>query len=115
MAMIRNILFPLDFSPRSLGAVPFVEAMAKRFQARLTIRNVVERFTYPGMIEPGASIYVEPEELRTESQTRLDAAFEDECVDVPSTRIAVVRVPASEITSYCHQIGVGVSIIVKHR
>jgi len=38
----RHILFPVDFSPRCYGAVPFVKAFAARYKAALTLVHVVE-------------------------------------------------------------------------
>jgi len=36
----RHILFPVDFSPRCYGAVPFVRALAARYKAALTLVHV---------------------------------------------------------------------------
>ena len=38
----RHILFPVDFSPRCYGAVPFVRALATRYKAAVTLVHVVE-------------------------------------------------------------------------
>jgi nucleotide-binding universal stress UspA family protein len=43
---IQKILFPVDFSDRSRGAVNFVEEFVGRFQAELTLLHIVEPFTY---------------------------------------------------------------------
>lgn len=38
----HHILFPVDFSPRCYGAVPFVKAFAARYGAAVTLVHVVE-------------------------------------------------------------------------
>ena len=49
MLAIKHILFPLDFSDRCCGAVPFVEAMASRYGAKITLISVARPFWYAGM------------------------------------------------------------------
>ena len=39
---VRHILFPTDFSPRCEAMVPLVTALARRFDAKVTILHVVE-------------------------------------------------------------------------
>src|SRR5215472_13840313 len=51
---IRKILFPVDFSDRSRGAVNFVEAFVGRLQAELTLLHVVTPFTYNDTIDKEA-------------------------------------------------------------
>lgn len=46
MFQLKRILFPVDFSPRSLGAAAYVEALAGRFQAELILLHVVEPANY---------------------------------------------------------------------
>jgi hypothetical protein len=40
MLAIRHILFPIDFSDRCCGAAPFVQALATRFGAKVTLISV---------------------------------------------------------------------------
>jgi hypothetical protein len=40
MLAIKHILFPIDFSERCCGAVPFVETLATRFGAKITLLSV---------------------------------------------------------------------------
>ncbi|MEO8051443.1 MAG: universal stress protein [Acidobacteriota bacterium] len=46
MFQVKKILFPVDFSEACLGASRFVEAFAGRFQAELTLLNVVDLAAY---------------------------------------------------------------------
>lgn len=59
MLAIRKILFPIDFSDRSAGAAHFVEAMAGRFQAEVTMLHVIEPNDYVfGPMEFGSAMVV---------------------------------------------------------
>lgn len=46
MFPIKRILFPVDFSARSRGAGVYVEALAGRFDAEITLLHVIEPPTY---------------------------------------------------------------------
>ena len=52
MLEIKHILFPIDFSERTCGAAPFVNAMAKRFHADVTLLNVANPIPYIGLEAP---------------------------------------------------------------
>src|SRR5258708_20180031 len=41
MKSFRHILFPVDFSDRCRSVRPFVQTLAERFQAKLTLLHVV--------------------------------------------------------------------------
>jgi nucleotide-binding universal stress UspA family protein len=47
----KKILFPVDFSERSVGASRFVEALAGRFDAELVLLHVAELVPYYGLPE----------------------------------------------------------------
>jgi Universal stress protein family len=53
MLNLRHILFPVDFSERSHGAAPFVTAMAKRFDANVTLLHVFSTVNYQAGFEAG--------------------------------------------------------------
>ena len=40
MTTIKHLLFPIDFSDRCCAAVPFIEAMANRYGAKITLISV---------------------------------------------------------------------------
>jgi nucleotide-binding universal stress UspA family protein len=63
MSEIREILFPIDFSERSIAAVPHVRSWATRFSAEVAALHVVDPehyFTRPDPDDPRMS-----EELAT--------------------------------------------------
>src|SRR5450432_2539185 len=41
MALFRQIIYPVDFSPRCLSVRPFVAAMAQRMQAPITLMHSI--------------------------------------------------------------------------
>jgi nucleotide-binding universal stress UspA family protein len=55
MAFIEKILFPVDFSPASVAAVPFVRRFASILSAQVTLLHVVKPFDYSSF-----ELYVRP-------------------------------------------------------
>src|SRR5436305_13425426 len=55
MLNLRQILFPVDFSERSMDAAPFVVSIAKRFDADVMLLHAIERmeFRSVGMMDGG--------------------------------------------------------------
>ena len=53
MLTIKHILFPIDFSERTCGAVPFVSAMASRFGAHITLMSVMSPIPFGGWKQSG--------------------------------------------------------------
>ena len=56
MTGFRHILLPIDFSDRCCAAVPFVEAMASHYLAKITLISVVQPMYYAGMGDPSGPI-----------------------------------------------------------
>jgi nucleotide-binding universal stress UspA family protein len=52
---LRQIVYATDFSPESLAAAPFATSLAQEFQTKLTLLNVIEKYTdmdrQPGPID----------------------------------------------------------------
>lgn len=42
---LRQIVYATDFSPESLAAAPFATSLAQEFQTKLTLLNVIEKYT----------------------------------------------------------------------
>ena len=42
---LRQIVYATDFSPESLAAAPFAASLAQEFQSKLTLLNVIEKYT----------------------------------------------------------------------
>jgi nucleotide-binding universal stress UspA family protein len=114
MFAIKQILFPVDFSERICGAAPFVEAMARRFGAKVTLMSVAPPLWYAAMGDVGTPVYIDPEELRNDLQSRLDGVLLKEFSQVPVERIAEVGDPAEAITRYAHTQGVDLVMMPTH-
>jgi nucleotide-binding universal stress UspA family protein len=113
MLAIKHILFPLDFSERCCGAAPFVEAMASRFGARITLMGVLQPFWY-GAADLGAMVAIDIDELQAQLQTRLDASLVREFGHLRVERITSIGDPAEEITGYTHREGVDLIMMPTH-
>jgi nucleotide-binding universal stress UspA family protein len=114
MLAIKHILFPIDFSDRCCGAAPFVDAMATRFGAKVTLISVAPPVMYAGMGEPAAPVFLDDDSLREDVQARLDSAFTREFAHFPVDRVAEVGDPAEVITRFAHTQGVDLIMMPSH-
>ena len=114
MFTIKHILFPVDFSERICGAVPFVEAMARRFGARVTMMGVAPPIPDGGMVDPSGVFIMDPDELKDDLQGRLNRTYLREFSNVPIQRIADVGDPAELITQFAHSEGVDLIMMPTH-
>jgi len=114
MLTIKHILFPFDFSKRSCGAVPFVEAMANRFGAKITLLSVAQLLWPTGASDILAPVAVDPEEARRELKTRMDSSVVKEFAHLPIEKIAKVGDPAEVITDFAHAHGVDLIMMPTH-
>ena len=114
MLAIKHILFPIDFSERCCGAAPFVDAMASRFGAKVTLISVAPPVMYAGMGEPAAPVFLDNDTLREDVQARLDTAFTREFAHLPVDRVAEVGDPADVITRFAHTQGVDLIMMPSH-
>lgn len=114
MLAIKHILFPIDFSERTCGAVPFVVAMANRFGSHVTLLGVAPPIPAYGMVDPSALIMVDSEDLRQDLQARLDGALVKEFAHLSVQRIAKVGDPAETIVQFAHSEGVDLIMMPTH-
>jgi len=112
MLDIKHILFPLDFSSRCCAAVPFVEAMATRFGAKITLISVAQPFNYMG--DPGAPVVTNSDEILAELAERLDGALIREFEHLPVERVAELGDPAQVITDFAHENKVDLVMMPTH-
>jgi nucleotide-binding universal stress UspA family protein len=113
MLQIKHILFPIDFSDRCCCAVPFVEAMASRFGAKITLLSAVQPFYFAGG-DPAMPIVMDPEELKTDLKARLDQTLIREFAHLRVERIAEIGAPADAITGFAHHEGVDMIMMPSH-
>ena len=69
MPSFKHILFPVDFSERCSGAVPFVDAMARQHGAKLTLLSVAHPFYAQGF--EGAPM-IDPQQMISGVKAELD-------------------------------------------
>jgi len=112
---IQHILFPIDFSERCYGAVPFVESMASRYCARVTLLSVAQPFYYAGMGDPsGEALLVNTEELQRGLKARLDSSLTTKFLGLSVARAAELGDPALVITDFAHMNGVDLIMMPTH-
>jgi nucleotide-binding universal stress UspA family protein len=114
MLNIHHILFPIDFSERCCSAVPFVESVASRYGAKITLLSVVQPFYYGAMGDPGGGVLVDTEELLRDTQARLDSSLTREFAHLRVERVAVLGDPAQAITEFAHTRGVDLIMMPTH-
>jgi nucleotide-binding universal stress UspA family protein len=114
MLDIKHILFPLDFSERCCAAVPFVEAMASRYNAKITLISVAPQYSYSSMGEPGGPIVISTDDIMGELKERLDSALLNQFAHLTVERVAQLGDPAKVITDFAHTNGVDLIMMPTH-
>ena len=98
----RHILFPVDFSPRSYGAVPFVRALAARYRAAVTLVHVVEPPpTWVG-IDGGYAVEPDMASLKSHAEQQLATFAMDEFPHLSVTRMVEEGDPGGCISDLAH-------------
>jgi len=114
MLTIKHILFPIDFSERCCGAAPFVQAMARRFGAKITLLSALPPVWQSGIADAGAVIPLDMDELKSDIQTRLRGAFLQEFEGIPVQRIVEIGDPSDVITRFAHTEGTDLIMMPTH-
>jgi len=114
MLAIKHILFPIDFSERCCGAAPFVQAMATRFGAKITLINAMTPIWQTGITDSGPTIAVDIDELKRDLEARLSSALVREFAGIPVQRIVEIGEPAEVITRFAHTEGVDLIMMPTH-
>jgi nucleotide-binding universal stress UspA family protein len=112
--MIRHILFPFDFSPQGAQAVPYVRALANRFQAKLTVMSVVPPVFEMMPAGMGVRAGDDVRDWTDALQARLDQALVAELGGVPVERLVDHGDPGSRIVDVAHQGGVDLIMMPTH-
>jgi len=99
---IKEVVFPVDFSDRSIDAGPYVAALTRRLRAKLTLLHVVE--SLPPGSSPLDRLYTgDDAELAQRKETANEAlsAFQQQYIPhVPSELCVLVGDPATCIVIY---------------
>ncbi len=98
----RHILFPVDFSSRSYGAVPFVRALAARYRAAVTLVHVVERPSAWVGADGGFAVEPDMTELKAEAERQLANFAMEQFPHLSVTRMVEEGDPGGCISELAH-------------
>ena len=114
MLPITHILFPVDFSERCASSAPFVNAMANRFGAAVTLFSVTPPMVYVGGMGEPIPMPPDDELLKSGLQNRLDSAFLEEFSGVVVKRRVEVGDAAHAIVRFAHEEKVSLIMMPTH-
>ncbi len=114
MLAIKHILFPVDFSERCCGAVPFVDAFATRFHAKVTLISAAQPFAYATLADPGGPVVVNVEEVLNDLKARLGEFLAGELSHIQTERVAELGDPSRTIVDFAHNNGVDLIMMPTH-
>jgi nucleotide-binding universal stress UspA family protein len=116
MAIIRKILFPVDFSDSCLGASRFVEDIAGRFQAEVTFLHAVSQSAY--MIATpdfGGLALVESYQAGLKAaRERMSSYLAEDFKHFDVNRLVVEGDPALKIIEFARQNGTDLIMMPTH-
>ena len=98
----RHILFPVDFSPRCYGAVPFVKAFAARYRAAVTLVHVVEPLPAWVGADGGYAVDLESSSIKDDAERKLAAFAMDQFPHLSVTRMVEEGDPGRCISDLAH-------------
>jgi nucleotide-binding universal stress UspA family protein len=101
MLTFSKILFPVDFSDRSLAAAPFVLSMAQRYKARVALLHAFE--PPPPLYGGMSTVYqlsYDFTAVEVELKRRLTEFAKDQLPKVETTCVATIGFSAPVITEY---------------
>jgi nucleotide-binding universal stress UspA family protein len=100
--MIKHILFPFDFSAHGSQTVPFVRALASRFDASVTVLSVVPPAFEVMPADMGVRAGENVSDWTRALKARLDQALIPELAGVRVERIADAGDPGFRIADFAH-------------
>jgi len=111
MSSTKHILFPVDFSDRCRGAVPFVEATARHYGAKVTLISVATPY-YAGGFE-GMPL-ADPQQMLSSLKAELDAWPPGGFAGLQVERIAELGDPARCIVDFTNTHNVDLVMMPSH-
>ncbi len=113
---VSTILAPVDFSSGSRAAVEAATALARAFQATVTLLHVGQLPDLMNSIVPGADSVVDVRADRTRAENMLDKlraeALRDSSVDIRA--VVEYGSPVQEILSFSHSGGFDMLVMGTH-
>lgn len=117
MTGIKHILFPVDFSERCSAAAHHAAALARHFDAKLTVLHVLQipPVWYSELSAAELELLVDIEQLKKERQHTLDAYFRGELQNISQLEKLVENGdPAHVITEYARKERVDLIMMPTH-
>jgi len=117
MLRVQKILFPVDFSERCSAAARHAAAMARHFNARLTVLHVLQipPVWYGELAAAELQLLMDVTELKKERQHRLDGYLRNELRDVAGVQKIVENGdPAVVIEEYARKENVDLIMMPTH-
>ena len=116
MFSLSEILVPIDFSERCLGAARYAEALARRFGSQISLVHVLEPMRYEiSSLEFGGSAIGDLAANRAaQARQQLDLFLADELQGVPVHRVLLEGDPARRIVEYAHERHCGLIALPTH-
>jgi nucleotide-binding universal stress UspA family protein len=114
MPVLQKILFPVDMSDGSTAAVSFVEAMARKFQAEVTLLHVLE--LPPGYVTDwyGYMALVDTNAIRDARKCELDTYLSGRFMGLTVHRAMLEGDPAQLIANYASEHGTDLIMMPTH-
>lgn len=114
MQAFRKILFPVDMSDSCAAAAPFVETMAKKFQAELTLLHILEM--PPSYVTDwyGYLALVDTNAIRDARLNEFQGYFKDKFAGLEVHRVMLEGDPAQSIVEYAHEKGTDLIMMPTH-
>jgi nucleotide-binding universal stress UspA family protein len=114
MKAFQKILFPIDMSDSCSAAAPFVETLAKKFNAELTLLHVLEM--PPGYVTDwyGYMALVDTDAIRNARQAEVDQCLKDKFEGLNVRRVMLEGDAAREITDYAQEQGADLIMMPTH-
>ncbi len=116
MAAKNLLIFPTDFSERSLTALPWVRRMAETMQADVRCIYVVEEPQIYSTLDMGPIAIPSVTELVRNAETRIDAFIKEniKAFGSPPKASVLVGRPADEIANYARDHNAAMIIMTTH-
>lgn len=116
MLQLTQILVPVDFSERCLGAARYAEALAKHFQSEVVLFHALEPLRYEfSTLEFGGAVMTDLVQNRTEQARRqLNEFMEGELRDVKVRRVLADGDPAERIVTFANEQKAGLIAMPTH-
>ncbi len=114
--LIKEILFPTDFTEGALHALPYAADMARSCQAKLHIIHVIyDVATASGLYVPHVSFDQMYQDLEKSARKELENFGFDELKGLKNVEYAVLRgIPYEEILKYAQEKNISIIVLGTH-